>query len=319
MNSIKVSILCQTFNHEAYIEEALKGFLMQETDFDFEICIHDDASTDKTTEIIRNYESRFPDKIKPIYQFTNQYGLGKRITRINMARAQGQYFAICEGDDYWTDPRKLQKQADWLDAHPETTCVIHACMKVNANHPNRKGSWIYSETDRDLTLDEIISKRGLIASYSTYLYRRPESEYPPFFYDYPIGDVTRLIFSAMHGTVHYMSDPMSVYRVGIANSWSDRIRLNNEKIVAHYKREINFYQNLDVHLDRKCHHSIRNVITKIELLEFIKRRDYDKMDQTIYKDEFKKQTIRFKLAYHCEKYFPRGFQVLKEFRYRNWV
>lgn len=319
MSSIKVSILCQTFNHEVYIEDAIKGFLMQETDFDFEICIHDDASTDKTSEIIRNYESLFPEKIKPIYQSTNQYSLGKRITRINMARAQGQYFAICEGDDYWTDPRKLQKQVDWLDAHPETICVIHACMKENANFPSRRGSWIYSKVNRDLSLDEIISKRGLIASYSTYLYRRPEAEYPAFFYEYPIGDVTRLIFSAMHGSVHYMSDLMSVYRVGIRHSWSERIRLNNEKIVAHYTREINFYKNLDVYLEGRYKRTIDNVITKIELLRFIKMRDYAKIGQTIYRNEFKKQTLRFKLAYHCEKYFPRGFQVLKEFRYRNWV
>ena len=112
-----VSICCLAFNHEPYIREALEGFLMQKTDFPIEVLIHDDASTDGTASIIREYEERFPDIIKPIYQTENQYSKGiKNISGIfNFPRAKGKYIAMCEGDDYWTDPYKLQKQIDFLD------------------------------------------------------------------------------------------------------------------------------------------------------------------------------------------------------------
>ncbi|MDY0222509.1 MAG: glycosyltransferase [Desulfobacterium sp.] len=114
-----VSVCCITYNHEPYIEDTLEGFLIQETDFPFEILIHDDASTDKTADIIREYETAYPNLIKPIYQIENQYSKGNRPGLINTKRAKGKYIALCEGDDYWIDPHKMQKQVDFLEAKPE--------------------------------------------------------------------------------------------------------------------------------------------------------------------------------------------------------
>lgn len=116
-----VSISCITYNHAPYIREALEGFVSQQTDFPFEVLIHDDCSTDGTTEIIREYEAKYPEIIKPMYETENQYSLGKPIgTQVwNLPRAQGKYIALCEGDDYWTDPLKLQKQVDFLESHPD--------------------------------------------------------------------------------------------------------------------------------------------------------------------------------------------------------
>ncbi len=113
-----VSIICLAYNHEKYIREALDGFVMQKTDFPFEIVMHDDASTDDTAAIIREYEARFPGLFKPIYQTENQYTQEKgRVTKIVFNAAKGKYIALCEGDDYWTDPLKLQKQVDFMEKH----------------------------------------------------------------------------------------------------------------------------------------------------------------------------------------------------------
>lgn len=115
-----VSISCLAYNHGKFIRDCLNGFLMQKTDFPFEVLIHDDASQDDTADIIREYESKYPDIIKPIYQTENQYSKGNSISRkIQYPRAKGKYIAICEGDDYWTDPLKLQKQVDFLESHPD--------------------------------------------------------------------------------------------------------------------------------------------------------------------------------------------------------
>jgi glycosyltransferase involved in cell wall biosynthesis len=119
-----VSIDCITYNHEAYISQALDGFLMQKTKFPFEVLIHDDLSTDGTADIIRKYEKKHPLIIKPIYQTVNQFSKGVEISKkFQFPRAQGKYIAICEGDDYWTNPNKLQKQVDILEANPEIGLV----------------------------------------------------------------------------------------------------------------------------------------------------------------------------------------------------
>ena len=119
-----VSVCCITYNHANYIHDAVLGFLDQMTNFPIEILIHDDASTDGTEEIIREYESKYPQIIKPLYETENQYVKGRKGSRtFNIPRAQGKYIALCEGDDYWTDPFKLQKQVDFLEANPDYILV----------------------------------------------------------------------------------------------------------------------------------------------------------------------------------------------------
>lgn len=111
-----VSILCDAFNHEKFIRETLEGFLNQETNFPFEIIIHDDASTDKTALIIKEFLDQYPLIIKPIFQKENQYS--KKInfwSDVTFPMAKGKYIALCEGDDYWVDMSKLQKQVDFLE------------------------------------------------------------------------------------------------------------------------------------------------------------------------------------------------------------
>ena len=125
---ILVSISCITYNHAPYIRECLDGFMMQQTNFPFEVLIHDDASTDGTTEIIREYAEKYPDIIKPLYEEENQWVKGRRGSAVfNFPRAQGKYIALCEGDDYWTDPLKLQKQVDFLESHPDYVMCWQQC------------------------------------------------------------------------------------------------------------------------------------------------------------------------------------------------
>lgn len=123
---ILVSISILTFNHSSYIKECLDGILMQKTSFKFEILIHDDASTDGTEQIIKNYCKKYPDIIKPLYEKENQWVKGKRGSVVfNFPRAKGKYIALCEGDDYWTDPYKLQKQVDFLEKNEDFGSCFH--------------------------------------------------------------------------------------------------------------------------------------------------------------------------------------------------
>jgi len=120
----KVSIGCITYNHEEFIRDTIENFLNQKTTFKVEILIHDDASEDKTAEIIKDYAEEWPHLFSLILQTENQYSKGKQPEVINLRRAKGKYIAFCEGDDYWTDPLKLQKQINFLESHPDySVCV----------------------------------------------------------------------------------------------------------------------------------------------------------------------------------------------------
>ena len=119
MNRVMISIICNTYNHENYIRQTLDGFIAQKTQYSFEVLIHDDASTDGTANIIREYEQKYPKIIKPIYQTENQYSQGINVSgKYQYSRAQGKYLAFCEGDDYWCNPNKLQKQVSFLEQNP---------------------------------------------------------------------------------------------------------------------------------------------------------------------------------------------------------
>ena len=114
-----VSIGCITYNHAPYIRQCIKGFLMQKTNFPFEIIINDDCSTDGTTEIIKEYEKQYPNLINAIYHSENQYSKGVKgiFWKYVFSKVRGKYIAMCEGDDYWTDPYKLKRQIEYLELH----------------------------------------------------------------------------------------------------------------------------------------------------------------------------------------------------------
>lgn len=130
-----VSIICLAYNHEKYIREALDSFVMQQTDFPFEIIVHDDASTDNTAAIIKEYEVKYPHLFRPIYQTENQYRLEKgRVTKIVFNAAKGKYIAMCEADDYWTDPLKLQKQVDFMEHNPNVSICSTYIQRLNGTN-----------------------------------------------------------------------------------------------------------------------------------------------------------------------------------------
>jgi glycosyltransferase involved in cell wall biosynthesis len=157
--SILVSICCLSYNHESYIKECLEGFLKQKTDFNFEVLIHDDASTDNTQSIIKEYEAKYPEIIKPICQTENQWSQGINPSRrFNYSRVQGKYIAMCEGDDYWTDPLKLQKQVDFLEKNEDYVLAYHNAQKLRENGEFDKQLIINHVSDKSILQEDIINQ-----------------------------------------------------------------------------------------------------------------------------------------------------------------
>lgn len=155
---IIVTVICTAYNHEPYIRQCLEGFIMQKANFPFEVLINDDASTDKTADIIREYEKKYSGIIKPFYQTENQYS--KRnfpFENILLPRARGKYIALCEGDDYWIDPLKLQKQIDFLESHQEYGLICTQRQYLcDWNNRYKKSRFLNKFVDEDISFEQLL-------------------------------------------------------------------------------------------------------------------------------------------------------------------
>lgn len=235
------SICCITYNHEAYIREAIDSFLMQETAFPFEILIHDDASTDSTTEIILDYADRFPKIIKPIFQQENQYTrCGLINPRFVFPRARGKYIALCEGDDYWTDKTKLQKQVTFLENNPEYVITYTDCQPFNENGFLNTD---FGGSTRDLESDEL--KQSTPIYTLTTCFRNVIGEFPQDLMSARLGDLVIWSLLGKHGRGKYLSDiKPSAYRIhdrGVHSKKSRRqqiemLLVTYNALFAHYTR-----------------------------------------------------------------------------------
>lgn len=219
-DEIKVSICCLTFNHEKFIKQTLDSFLMQKTNFPFEILIHDDASTDNTAIIIKEYDKNHPGLFLPIYQTVNQKSIYKSgmNPRFNYPRAKGKYIAICEGDDYWTDPLKLQKQVDFLENNPDYVACYGGCMHVDENNNVIKKSRF--ENYASPTAEQLLTAQGAMITHSV-MFRNIIPSFPEAFSGVPSGDTLLYHLLGFHGHGKFLPTiTYSAYRVHSGGIWS---------------------------------------------------------------------------------------------------
>ena len=214
-NEIVVSINTLAYNHEKYIAQCIEGILMQKTNFAFELLIHDDASTDKTAEIIREYEKKYPNIVKPIYQTENQWSKKIKISITHQyPRAKGKYIALCEGDDYWIDENKLQMQVDFLEKNPEYGMCFHGAIEhyEDGSIPDRVFSKLKTKkyTAYEIIKHWIIPTASMIFRFQLI----QDTAYHSLVRDKRIfyGDKPLYIFLESKSKVWCMSNVMSVYR-----------------------------------------------------------------------------------------------------------
>lgn len=207
---IVVSVICAAYNHELYIEDAITGFLMQETDFAFEVIIHDDASTDKTASIIKHYQELYPNIIKPIYQTENQYSKGNfRIVPFAEKVAKGKYIARCEGDDYWLDKHKLKIQVAFLDKHSEYIITYTDAVSIDSLGQDLK--LVSGGAKKDLSSIELKCAHPI--NTLTSCYRNIDLEFPYEFEVTPIADLFYWSLLGEYGKGKYLNEiKPSAYR-----------------------------------------------------------------------------------------------------------
>lgn len=298
-----VVIKCLVYNHEPYLRECLNGFVMQQTNFPFVAIVHDDASTDKSADIIREYAVKYPNIIKPIYETENQYSKGDgslgRIMDATIETIGAKYIAMCEGDDYWTDPHKLQKQVDYLEAHPNCALCFHQVK-------------IYNQATTKFVSDDVVYQRGIggqstikeLCLLGNYIHT-PSVVYR---YNWEVvkkmecigsvipGDYPLWILTAEYGYIYKFEDIMGVYRIG-SGIWSTQTNC------------ITIYLQMYSMLNR-----LRVVIDSMEIRQVIDKQCnmYSNLISGAYNSVTKEnESVHHSYAYQIGKVIVRPFAIIK--------
>jgi len=311
---VMVSVICLVYNHAPYLRQCLESVVAQETDFRYEVIVHDDASTDGSADIIREFEAAYPDVIRPIYQTENQYSKRIPISYTYMyPAAKGKYIAMCEGDDYWCDVHKLQMQFDAMEADPSCTLCVHTVQGVNVDGtPNGK------QFPQKAPCGDVIRGADLIADVlngtaypfqtSGYFYRKefywPRREETEFMFRVRTGDTTRLLYLGHHGDIRFIDKVMSCYRMNVAGSWSVKNKANMSFRIQGLREFITFLQEYDAYTQGAYHEVVEAAIREREFRILKNEYNVKAMKAPAYRALYRAMSLPERFCYTLVQYLP---------------
>ena len=309
-----VTVICCTYNHSNYIRKCLDGFVSQKTNFNFLVLVHDDASTDNTADIVREYEAKYPEKIRGIYQKENQYSQHLPFVRkCVLPNIQGKYIAFCEGDDYWCNPDKLQMQVDALEDNPDCSMCL-ARVKVIAENGDDKGycfpaaelkEQVYNSRQFiSLALFQRFQISGLVIKakeYMEYLNNPPEFRKKAGH----VGDVSIVLYFSHVGDVYYIDKALSCYRFDSVASWSSKFRSSTvKKKVEQRERSKRVYEEFDKYTEFKYHDACAEKIRQEDFSIAKLRCDFKTIWSMENRGYLRKCSLKLKILYSLGRVFP---------------
>ena len=264
-----VSIVCLTYNEEQFVRECFDSFLAQETTFPYEVLVYDDASTDGTPQIIREYAQRYPDIFKPTLYAENNFskGLGFLGLREGFRDAAGDFIAYCEGDDYWCDSHKLQKQVDFLLSHPKYESCAHETRIRNDIYAKEDGM-LFTHTNVNLFIDRTKRNRftfrdtltGNIIHISSLMFRKMEFAWPEWICEVKALDLVLFMLLAEQGDMYVLRDVMSVYRHNSNSITSTQQQFSSQ--LAFNDISIELLERMNCYWGNRHQRAIRNIVAR---------------------------------------------------------
>lgn len=264
-----VSIVCLTYNEEQFVRDTFDNFLSQKTTFPFEVLVYDDASQDSTPEIIKEYATKYPDVFRVTLYKENNFkkGLGFYGLRVGFNEAQGKYIAYCEGDDYWCDDLKLQKQVDFLESHPEYEVCAHETI-IRNDYDSRDNGILFSHTKVNIFLDRTKRQHytfedtltGNIFHISSMIFRNSPIQWPEWICEVAALDMVLFMILAEKGDIYRLDDVMSVYRHNAKSITSTQQQFGNQ--IAFNNKSIELVSQMDGYWTHKYHKQISRVISR---------------------------------------------------------
>lgn len=307
-----VTVICCTYNHEHYIERTLEGFLKQKTSFSVEYIVRDDASTDRTADIMRQYEKKYPGFFTMIYNQENTYGKNyPGFTARTIKTCKSKYIALCEGDDYWCDENKLQKQVNALENDDEITLCLHAHYELNDKTQKKVAKAPYKTTGIISTQEVFIEPYGVMPATCSMLMRTSSiKDYPYDILHSPVGDRNRRMYLADKGKVYYINEIMSVYRVNNSNSYGGGLFVDPKKSLSLVEKMNSFFNEFDEFTDYKYSSYIEYLKEREWINHYMRFGEYKKiMDTRYYKKYY---PIKAKLKVWVKYRFGGLYNIYKK-------
>ena len=323
-DKIVVSICCITYNQEQYIKDAIESFINQKTSFKYEIIIHDDASTDNTVNIIKEYKEKYPDIIKIICEEENQYALGNWTLIKTCREAKGKYIAICEGDDFWTDENKLQMQVEYLEKNPTCTFCFHNAMILDMKTNTMTDKFVpqndrlkkYLKSDNIYNVEEL-ELLGFIPTASFMFRTESLSKLPEWFEKCFVQDWPLKLVMTSFGYGYFIDKPMSAYRKNaegsVTNSNAKKEKENADGKIYILDRKQEFIDWMDEFTEGKY----------VEVFD-LRRKQYQverliaqgKNKEIMENGYLKQLSIPQKIKYLLKMYCPNIVDLLKKIENR---
>ncbi len=315
----EVSIICYTYNHERSVKDALNSFIAQKTNFPIEILIYDNASTDNTVAIINEYEKLYPEMIKPIIQKEHLHHNEVDGQQINFERARGKYIAICNGDSFWLDEYKLQRQVDYLEKTKNCVLSVHAVKVIDVDGRDLDHISSPSKMSRFYNTTDLINGDSQLFSTSSMLFRTYIiKNRPSLFMNLPVKmrDYVLTLYLSLFGQVHFMRDVMSCYQANKLNFLTTLDGAIGE-LNQHYPQEMGEWL---LQFDEWTNYSFHNAIeAKLLANQFkMEGKGNNKMDAMALQSDSESMPLKQKVAVYFEHYLPQFAERLKRKRWRMY-
>lgn len=315
MNDIEVSVVCITYNQAEYIKDAINSFLMQKTEFNYEIIVHDDASTDQTIEILKYYEKNYPEKVKVIYEEENQYSKGINISDYMFTLVKGKYIAFCEGDDFWTDELKLQKQYEYMQKHPTCAAYIHNGWKISKDKKTVFNSKPLCKYAKKYGIEDAICGLGIKTYTNSFFMRADIFKKRPEFLNYaPTRDYVMIVECALKGYLYYSPEYMSAQRVA-ANSSLTQLWNNNPELWRNY---INEQMILLDKINQETDYIYDEIIEEEKINQMFSNllilKDKERLAVSPYKELYGQLSLKQKLRYFYPNIFEKIAKLVRILR-----
>ena len=321
MEEIKVSIFCLTYNQEKYICQCLNNLVNQKTNFDYEILVHNDASTDSTSEILKGYEEKYPNKIKLINQTENQYSRNVRIIgKFLLPIAKGKYVAWCEGDDYWCDENKLQKQYEIMENNQSCNLCISRVQAINEDGTKSKRTYPrfnlnsgiiddddfinYVISDFSFHLSSFLIKKDTYIDYNNKL--------PDFSRICPVPDLALLLYYGTIGKVYFIDNIVSCYRLQALGSWtSSQKNKSIQQQVEYENKLIEMMKSFNLFSNQKYISYCSKYILQREFSIYRRNNDSKKLKKEKYKCVISNMPLKSRIILYLQIYFMPIYKFIK--------
>ena len=300
----EITVVVMTYNHKNYIMKTLDSILLQKINIGFDILIHDDCSSDGTYQILLEYQNKYPDKIKIIRQETRKFvteGFNMMIYHHVVPCINSKYVAYCDGDDYWCDEFKLQKQYKFLKEHDDYSMCFHNAYQLKRDD-DMSSKW-FMQDEGDITMSDLVNDEpGIkVATSSIFLKSSTFKNFSEWRKQFPVEDVPMYMTAALDGKIHRLRDVMCVYRQFANGSWTSQNKENSQRVIDHLEGIIKGIKLFDVETKYSYHNLVALQLSSCEFRIAFVKKDFKvlfskKMRKNLKKMSFKER-ISLKLQY----------------------